>query len=744
MSPELRQLLEPYRVENVTAGTGEVLNHGPVGYSGNFGGAPNWGQGTPRLPAGPPAPQPPVCAAGHTLGNQPILTSTATSRPTVPQPPAPPHQIPPSEWNPPTASNQPAPSSTPPPAATAAPPPSSPLPSPPAASAAPPPATFAATSTISAPSGAAGPSGPSTTSEGVIDLSFNEFLPQHQPSHTHPLSGLFPTMPPLPHLTANDPPLLSRRIPLTSPMLTAGPIGVPSTVTGLIHQYERRLGAAGALSSPIGDDLLPQNPPTPATSSTTIPTANPAVSSAVTWAEHTPMAERLRGLQPGNQPGGQPSAIAGGAPLQVNLNPVNPATFACPFPFVQQHPVLPTGITTSTSFQLPYIPHTAAVPCFQPSVTHLHHLSPPTVHPATYAPMHAANVVTHVHPPPKFNGYLSKDIPELHTWYRRVERVSLRQNTHILDTLDDCTTGEANQLIQQLYNQQVSDPGQVKSLFFSHYAHLITDKTEDNFKHFMYGEGLKKTTDETMETFITRFRLALSAAGISELELHPNSIIVRTLVGKFTQGLPEVLEREFRNGNKGVPFATMQELYTFAAQVGRKFRLKRKPSGQPSDDKDSSKSQPNSKRRKQTSSLPHSKQKSKPANSSQGQKKSSSSQQQGGSSKTRHPSRIQAALNAIASAASSDSQRGSLPPILPNVPDWPAPFPVNRSSGSNKNLEQSALTPQVIKRLVGSNRTNKAWTSKQPTCVFCTQTIPASESITAHYVSCKHMPNMSE
>lgn len=690
-SPEMQNTLRVFISPNT--GTGSVNLHGPHGYSQApaVGNNPNPNAPPPANPSMPQAPRGGL--EGTTLGVGHTTRSTATSRPMDYSAPRLAEQAP-------TISTGSAPMVAEMTAHVASPVSSAQLPA----------STSSATNNLDA--------------EGNnSDVTIVEQIP----ATSNTASLLYPTMPRRqfpPSGNTFDPPLFSTRFsrPFDFQFTGNQPFGSlftgpstssttnPSTISGLLNMYEKEIGPAvpqETMSSPLtGSTPSHKAGPCSPASTSSLPPASPAV----TWDPSTPIAERL--------------AATTAAPTQVtSFTPVNPNAFA--FPFIQHQPTYLSTISGSSSLQIPYIPVTHAnMSTLQPTQPSLiNNLMGPSLPPA---PMHSSSstVVTHVHAPPKFKGFINDEIPDLYVWYRRVERVAMRQNTHILDTLDDVTSGDANMFVQQLYNQRVYDTEQIRTLFFSHYSHLVSDSADTKFENLMFGSGIKKSDNETMESFITRFRLELSSAGISELELTPGSTLVKTLVGRFRMGLPEHLDKEFRAGNKqGVPFTSMQELYSHAIGVGKKFQKRRNtfPTSkeqQPPKHKPSPNKKPKHHKHHSPSKplMPH-----KPALKQETKK----------------------VTFAAAKNTAEPRSRGmqSAPGLLSHVPKWPEPFP--ESKGKGKAVSSSVFSVPMLKKLVGTNRVNQAWTDGKK-CVFCAKPLPTNMSPFEHYAKCTHLPDISE
>lgn len=431
-------------------------------------------------------------------------------------------------------------------------------------------------------------------------------------------------------------------------------------------------------------------------------------------------------------------ASTAGGTAQVSLAPLSSTAYRFAFPFQAQQLSLPSFITSSSAYQMPFVPMNNPInpTLFQPSL-----LVPSTVTTSQAMPALSSTHPTPVTvlnstPPPKFSGYLTSEITDLHVWYRRVERVALKQNSHILDVLDECTSKDANCLIQQMFNQHLHDPEQIKSHFFAHYSFIQRENTDDAFDKLMNGKAITMRADEHMETYISRFRLFLAKAGISEVDVASNSVLVKTLVSKFVQGLPEVHFKELKNGKKGVPFASMQALYDSAVESGRKHPPKRK-----TDEKTSKDVEPPSKKQKvpysstkkalmQKSSTQKSKSKSPPHHKSatQGPKKTYSEVLQKAKAKAEKSKTV---LNAL-----PQQQKTAQPAVkgLIAVPDWPAPFPVNDTPSE---VDPSEMTPPILKQIVGTTRFNKS--SHANKCVFCA--LPLNGEIpSVHYAKCSHNP----
>lgn len=228
----------------------------------------------------------------------------------------------------------------------------------------------------------------------------------------------------------------------------------------------------------------------------------------------------------------------------------------------------PTAVSINARLSLP--PPAAAIP--GSSLT----LTPPTLSGTSIPSFFQPFTVVQARDPPSFNGFLdNKKIPDLQIWYRRIESHCDATKQHIRDVLDRCTEGIANQLIQQLYIQQITDPSVIKSMFFNHFSHLIKKNSEKAFHDLMFGPGVKMDKEEVMEAYISQFRLALFEADIKETELLPNSSMVRSLVHIFLKGLPEILAKELRLTKDGNEYSTLQELFEAALFSGKKHTKKK-------------------------------------------------------------------------------------------------------------------------------------------------------------------------
>lgn len=488
-----------------------------------------------------------------------------------------------------------------------------------------------------------------------------------------------------------------------------------------------------AVTAPAAPAAGPSNPAV---------TAALAASSPVVTAPAVPVAVAAPAAPAA--PAAVPAAAAPAAPVQaapqVSLAPLSQG-YMFPFPFVAQQASLPPHITASSAYQMPFVPMADALnPTFFHPV-----LAAPAVQPVQpYVPAHpnvaAPVAMLQVTPPPKFTGSLTNDIPDLHVWFRRVERVADRQHMHLLDVLDDCTVKDANALIQQMYHQHISDPAQVKSHFFAHYSYLLQRNTDAAFTKLMHGD-IKMKSEEQMETFINRFRLAIADAGITELELTPGSTLVRTMVALFTQALPDAMEKDFRNGDRGTPFQTMQSLYLYAVQVGKKHQKRKAvtPTEDPAAKKQKTLPTTKPPPRKVPTKPVSNKPPSKPAynNKSVPQGNRNQPAPQGNRPRVPTPPLVKKAKDAYKAlvAMPADSRPKTVPALTSDIPDWPTPLPDNPDPS---DVEPDDLHIGVMKQLVGSTRFNRA--SHEHQCAFCAAPLDMTRLPSEHYSQCPNRP----
>jgi hypothetical protein len=356
------------------------------------------------------------------------------------------------------------------------------------------------------------------------------------------------------------------------------------------------------------------------------------------------------------------------------------------------------------------------------------------------APSVQSITVVQTKDPPIFTGQLDeKRIPDLNIWYRRVECHSLTTHQHIRDVLDRCTEGVANQIVQQFYLQNITDPVIIKSMFLNHFSHLVHRDSLHAFNKLMFGEGIKMKTDDSVEGYISHFRLCLFKADIPEQELKPKTAIVRTLVQVFLKGLPEPIAKDLRVNKEGDEYSNMQELYDAALISGRKF-LKRKAASQtsPSSDNSNKKQKTPSKSAPDKQKSPSPKPDKKPP-STQGRsrlsKPSAPSNPSAGNRAATASGNKQLYQKALSTLSQVKGQPGVItPPLYENTPVWPEPFP----EFNHPSLPADKNAYYVAKSVVGTDRMNAARANKA--CVFCTLPLPADRPPAEHLQSCKHRP----
>jgi hypothetical protein len=333
--------------------------------------------------------------------------------------------------------------------------------------------------------------------------------------------------------------------------------------------------------------------------------------------------------------------------------------------------------------------------------------------------------------PPTFSGLLDeKRIPDLSVWYRRIEVHSQATHQHIRDILDRCTEGVANQIVQQFYLQDISDPVSIKAMFLNHFSHLIHRDSTMAFNDLIFGSGLKMKIDETVETYISHFRLLLFKADIPENELKPNTAIVRTLIQVFVKGLPEPIAKDLRVDKNGEDFSTMQELYTAALLSGKKF-LKRKAASLPpakSSEKDKKqKTSANSASEKQKTPVHDKKKPHFPSSQGKSKKESTPPSKTSSTGKTL----LQRALNSLPQVKDNTAH---FKPLYDKTPEWPEPFP----EFNKPPLQSTDNAFYVAKSVVGSDRMKAAKAAKA--CVFCALPVPTDRPTNEHLIECKHRP----
>jgi hypothetical protein len=230
--------------------------------------------------------------------------------------------------------------------------------------------------------------------------------------------------------------------------------------------------------------------------------------------------------------------------------------------------------------------------------------------------------------------------------------------------------------------------------------------------------------------------------------------LVKILVGKFTQGLPDNLEKDFRDGNKGVPFSSMQELYTFAIKQGKRHRKRNQTSSEDEPASKKKKTQPSApsqkssdkKGKRPSKNHPPQKTYSKPSGTQGKQQRSPPSVLK--DAKAAHKVRAdqmaknKQVLNTLAVEAGQPVPTNAGNPltsclaIVANVPAWPEPLPVFH--GEHKEVDHRELNAGVMKQLVGTNRHNTALKSHQ--CSFCAAPLDRSMLPSQHYASCPNRP----
>lgn len=427
---------------------------------------------------------------------------------------------------------------------------------------------------------------------------------------------------------------------------------------------------------------------------------------------------------------------------------------------------------TTNAYDIPFVPNSLNLP-FVPI--------------AGQAPAASATTivsVAHNHIlPPVFLGYLNKDVPDLTAWYRKIEAHQRRCQEPMLEVLDMFTSRDANKFIEQLIRLNIHDHSTIKSHFFTHYSYLLKDKVEERFNDLLFGAGIKMKTFDTMDSFIAKFRLAMSDAGINEAELVPphGTSMIRTLTALFIRSVPEHIARDLRTGDReGNPFTCLQDLYKAALRSFNKRRhefnkssaadtSKRQKtfnsaathhSDKPPHLQETTITRPGPSQQSQQRVQPAARTTStlnplpRPSPPAQRQQQQQQHRPQGqpprprqpitsvhdfdAQPKPRCPPGIDASLRPAWDRLNTDlydEGTNNISPILRNTPRQGQPFAA--STQRNPSITASHLPYTVVKALVGSGRWGKA--RQQRRCVFCWQQFEAQPT-SVHYAECPHRP----
>lgn len=455
--------------------------------------------------------------------------------------------------------------------------------------------------------------------------------------------------------------------------------------------------------------------------------------------------------------------------VEASMGPI-PSVRAPDLLHVQMRPSNTNIPITTNTYDIPFVPTSLALP-FAPIAGHTH------TAPATTIVSVAHNHIL----PPVFVGYLNKDVPDLTAWYRKIEAHQRRCQEPMLEVLDMFTSRDANKFIEQLIRLNIHDHSTIKSHFFTHYSYLLKDKVEERFNDLLFGAGIKMKTFDTMDSFIAKFRLAMSDAGINEAELVPphGTSMIRTLTALFTRSVPEPIARELNSGDsQGNPFTCLQDLYKAALRAFKKRRHELTKSSAADTSKrqktfnsaatyhsdcpphlqDKTITKPGPSQQPPQQAKPAARAQStlnplskpfQPAGHKQQQQQQhaqqqrmhkqpiSSVQQFDSQPKPKCPPGIDASLRPAWTKLNTElyDKGTNIPPVLRNTPREGEPFAA--CTQRNTNITASHLPYTVVKALVGSARWGKA--RQQRRCVFCWEQFDAHPT-SVHFAECPHRP----